>query len=80
MRESMQYSNFKEIIFALDPEKAHHLVESTLGILSKYAPAILDKVSKSYSVTNEKLSQTLFNVTFANPVGLAAGFDKNATM
>ncbi len=80
MRESMQYSNFKNIIFKLDPESAHHLVESTLGNLAKFAPSILNKISKTYHVSDEKLSQTLFDVTFANPVGLAAGFDKNATM
>ena len=76
----MQYSNFKNIIFKLDPESAHHLVESTIGTLSKYAPAILDKVTKAYSVEDERLSQIVFDVTFPNPVGLAAGFDKNATM
>ncbi len=76
----MQYSNFKNIIFKLDPEDAHHLVEWTVQSLSKYAPTILEKISKSYAFQDERLSQTLFNVTFPNPVGLAAGFDKNATM
>ena len=76
----MQYSNFKNIIFKLDPESAHHLVESTLGTLAKFTPSILEKISKTYHVDDAKLSQTLFGVTFANPVGLAAGFDKNATM
>lgn len=80
MRESMQYSNFKNFIFKLDPESAHHLVESTLSTLAKYVPNVLDEVSKAYQVEDAKLSQTLFDVTFANPVGLAAGFDKNATM
>ncbi len=76
----MQYSNFKNIIFKLDPESAHHLVESTIGSIAKHAPTVLEEISKAYSVKDEKLSQTLFNVTFPNPVGLAAGFDKNATM
>ena len=80
MRESMHYSNFKNIIFKLDPELAHNLVESTLGTLAKYSPALLNKISQSYQVEDAKLSQTLFDVTFPNPVGLAAGFDKNATM
>ncbi len=76
----MQYSNFKNIIFKLNPEAAHNLVESSLTTLAKHAPAVLEKVAKAYCVKDEKLSQTLFNVTFPNPVGLAAGFDKNATM
>jgi len=76
----MQYSNFKNILFKLDPESAHHLVETTLSSLAKYAPFILKKLSNNYHVESRKLSQKIFNVTFANPVGLAAGFDKNATM
>ena len=76
----MQYSNFKNIIFKLDPESAHHLIESSLGLVAKYSPTLLNKISKSYHVRDTKLTQTLFDVTFANPVGLAAGFDKNATM
>lgn len=76
----MRYSNFKNIIFKLDPESAHHLVESTLKILTKYSPKILHSISKRYTIKNQKLSQKIFDVTFPNPVGLAAGFDKNATM
>ncbi len=76
----MRYSHFKNIIFKLDPESAHHLVESTISTLARYSPSVLEKISGIYEVRDERLSQTLFNVTFPNPVGLAAGFDKNATM
>ena len=32
-----------------------------------------------YKIENPKLSKKLFGLTFSNPVGIAAGFDKNAT-
>jgi dihydroorotate dehydrogenase len=76
----MQYSDFKDILFKLEPETAHHVVESTFQNLEKFAPAILKKAASYYRLEDERLSQTVFDVTFANPVGLAAGFDKNATM
>ena len=80
MRETMQYSNFKNIIFKLDPESAHHLMQTTLSSMARYTPFILEKIARTYHVNDEKLSQNIFDVTFTNPVGLAAGFDKNATM
>ena len=76
----MQYNAIKKYIFKLDPENAHHYVESSLGLCTKYAPGILDKISTHYRIDDERLHQDLFGVTFSNPVGLAAGFDKNATM
>lgn len=76
----MQYSDFKNILFKLDPESAHHLVESTMRNLEKYAPSVLDKIAGYYQVHDARLAQKVFDVTFPNPVGLAAGFDKNATM
>jgi dihydroorotate dehydrogenase len=80
MRETMQYSDFKDILFKLEPERAHHLVESTFQNLEKFAPAILKKIASYYRIEDARLSQTIFNTSFPNPVGLAAGFDKNATM
>jgi dihydroorotate dehydrogenase len=76
----MQYKDFKKYIYKLDPETAHHVVESTLKNIASYAPFLLNILSKKYNYKNPKLSQELFGVTFPNPVGLAAGFDKNATM
>ncbi len=75
----MQYKDLKKYIYKLEPESAHHLVETLLKI-SSYAPFLLKLIAKKYKLQNPKLSQELFGVTFPNPVGLAAGFDKNATM
>ncbi len=76
----MQYKDLKKIIYKLEPESAHHVVETLLKNIGAYTPFLLKVVSKKYKYTNVKLSQELFGVTFPNPVGLAAGFDKNATM
>jgi len=76
----MQYKDFKKFIYKLDPESAHHVVETLLKNMASFTPFLLKAVSKKYNFTNSKLSQELFGVTFPNPVGLAAGFDKNATM
>jgi dihydroorotate dehydrogenase len=76
----MKYEYLKKIIFKTDPENAHHLVESTLSSLAKYTPFVLNALSKRYQVNTPKLSQDILGIKFPNPVGLAAGFDKNATM
>jgi len=73
------YSSLKPYLFKLQPETAHHLVEYFLrgaNILpSAYNPWI-----QNHFVQDESLSQELFGRSFLNPVGLGAGFDKNATM
>jgi len=76
----MQYKDLKNIIYKLEPESAHHVVEVLLKNSGTYAPFLFKAVSKAYKFSDTKLSQELFGVTFPNPVGLAAGFDKNATM
>ncbi len=76
----MKYEDLKKFIYLLDPEQAHDIIERTLHSMGTYMPFLLKKVSKKYTLKNNKLSQNLFGVTFSNPVGLAAGFDKNATM
>lgn len=65
----MFYSLAKPLIHALSPELAHNAALRALNAGLVRAPR-----SASY----ESLSQTLWNLPFANPVGMAAGFDKNA--
>ena len=73
------YNSLKKILFNFEPETAHNLAEYGLRVLGKckIAKAYMEK--KNY-INNPKLTQEVFGVKFANPVGLAAGFDKNATM
>jgi dihydroorotate dehydrogenase len=66
-------------LYKLDPESAHHLAEFVLR-LPNICQIPFNSFLESHFVTNEVLKQELFGRTFLNPVGLGAGFDKNATM
>jgi len=70
------YQTLKKVLFNFDPETAHTIAGLGLKSLA-YAPSLLRLLKNHYFVTNSILEQTLFGVKFANPVGLAAGFDKN---
>ncbi len=75
----MSYESLKKILFRFDPETAHHIAETALE-LSGFCPPLLSFLQKRFLIEDERLAQNLFGRTFPNPVGLAAGFDKNATM
>ena len=75
----INYENFKKIIFKLDPEVAHNIVEFFLKNLDSF-PIIFNPFIEKNFIDDKILNQKIFNKTFYNPVGLAAGFDKNATM
>jgi dihydroorotate dehydrogenase len=65
------FSNFRSLIFKLDPETAHNLAIKSLKF--NLIPNIFEERG------DEKLFTTqLFNKTINNPIGIAAGFDKNA--
>ncbi|MFV0480915.1 MAG: quinone-dependent dihydroorotate dehydrogenase [Campylobacteraceae bacterium] len=76
----VDYQDLKKIFFKFSPENAHHFAELGFRFAGSVAPMILNPITEEYFVTNDKLEQTLFGVKFLNPVGIAAGFDKNATM
>jgi dihydroorotate dehydrogenase len=61
----------RPLLFALDPERVHHLA---IGGLRRFGPS-LQRFRKPAGWTP---ARTVFQVRFPNPVGLAAGFDKNA--
>ncbi|WP_281950790.1 quinone-dependent dihydroorotate dehydrogenase [Nitrosophilus kaiyonis] len=73
------YENFKKILFKLDPENAHNLVEFSLKSIDNI-PSLFNPFIEKNFIDDKILNQKIFNKTFYNPVGLAAGFDKNATM
>lgn len=74
------YKNFiRPVLFLFDPEKVHYFTFSLIRIVSKIP--FMSMVFRSvYEVKNPKLERNLFGLTFKNPVGLAAGFDKNAVL
>lgn len=76
----MLYKNIKKYIYKLDPETAHTVIEKSLHFIGEKAPLLLNPLSKMFTFSDDSLSQDIFGITFPNPVGIAAGFDKDATM
>jgi len=70
---------FRPIFFLFDPEKIHYFTFSLIRFLCKF-PFISAIFRSLYQVNDKRLERTLFGITFKNPVGLAAGFDKNAVL
>ena len=63
----------------VDPEHLHNLAIGGLGWLcDRDATAIQGWLDRSLSCKSERLQQTLWDVSFPNPVGLAAGYDKDS--
>jgi dihydroorotate dehydrogenase len=69
------YPIFRKYLFKLDPERAHAITLYLLGISGNLSPSrwILQAL---YSAPSKPV--TAFGLTFKNPVGLAAGYDKDA--
>lgn len=75
----MYKSVIRPILFGFDPEKIHYFTFSTLRFLNKIPGA--SSVFKSlYQVDDKRLEREVFGLKFKNPVGLAAGFDKDAKL
>ena len=70
------YSLAKQALFLLPPETAHEAVHSGLRVIQD--TPIADLLRRRYTVPDSRLRTTVFGVEFPNPVGVAAGFDKNA--
>jgi dihydroorotate dehydrogenase len=75
----INYKSIKPLLFILPPETAHHLAECVLRIPNIF-PIAFNGFLESHFITNKVLNQEVFGRTFYNPIGLGAGFDKNATM
>ncbi len=68
----------RPFFFLFPPEKAHHLVTGMFQFLMKI-PGTKWATESLYKVEDKRLEKELFGLTFPNPVGLAAGFDKQAS-
>ena len=66
----------RPLLFSLDPEWVHYLTLNALRLINKI-PLTSWLLRKIYSYENPSLEKELFGIKFKNPVGLAAGFDKN---
>ncbi|MBU1658823.1 quinone-dependent dihydroorotate dehydrogenase [bacterium] len=75
----INYESIKPLLFKLQPESAHHLAECVLR-LPNICQIPFNSFLESHFIHEDILTQELFGRTFFNPIGLGAGFDKNATM
>jgi len=69
----------KPLLFRFDPEAVHYFTFTAIKLLSAlpFASAIIRAL---YLVKDQRLEREVFGLKFPNPVGLAAGFDKNAVL
>ena len=69
----------RPILFRFDPEKVHYFTFSFIRIISKI-PGVSSLFKLLYEVNDKRLETEVFGLKFKNPVGLAAGFDKDAVL
>jgi len=67
----------RPILFWFDPEEVHYFTFSIIKFIAKipFVPSLLKSI---YEVKDSRLEREVFGLKFKNPVGLAAGFDKDA--
>lgn len=73
------YKLIRPLLFLVDPERIHHLVFKLLQIKGK-VPGFKTLLKLLFDKKDVRLNRVLFGLNFSNPVGLAAGFDKDATL
>ena len=69
----------RPILFCFDPEKVHYFTFSLIRLVSKI-PGFPSLFKALYEVNDSRLETEVFVLKFKNPVGLAAGFDKDASL
>lgn len=71
------YKLVRPFLFRFDPEKIHYAVTALLKWVGRrdYRANLLRRI---YTIRHPALEREVFGLKFSNPVGLAAGFDKNA--
>ena len=75
----MYKSLLKPLLFQLDAERAHHVVFDNLRRAAR-VPGTRALLRGLYNYQHPSLEREVFGLKFSNPVGLAAGFDKNAVL
>ncbi|HLW39926.1 MAG TPA: quinone-dependent dihydroorotate dehydrogenase [Brumimicrobium sp.] len=73
------YPIIKRFFFLFDPEKIHHFTFKAIRFVL-IIPGMKSLWRKLFVVEDKQLERDLFGIRFKNPVGLAAGFDKNGLL
>lgn len=71
------YQLIKPVLFRFAPEDIHHFVTGILKAVNRI-PGVASIQKKVFHVNDPRLEREVFGLKFKNPVGLGAGFDKNA--
>lgn len=71
------YPLLRPLLFSLEAEQAHNLSIRTLETLGRM-PNTLKRLGDHYTIETPELAQNIWGLNFPNPVGLAAGYDKDA--
>jgi dihydroorotate dehydrogenase len=69
----------RPFLFRFEPEKIHHFSVTLLRVIFSI-PGIKLLFKSFFTINNKSLERDVFGLKFKNPIGLAAGFDKDATM
>ncbi|WP_300567937.1 quinone-dependent dihydroorotate dehydrogenase [Flavobacterium sp.] len=75
----MYKSIIRPILFWFDPEEVHYFTFSLIRFANKI-PGFSSIFKSLYEVNDKRLEREVFGLKFKNPVGLAAGFDKDAKL
>lgn len=75
--QTRMYRFLRPLLFRMDPERAHSISLGAAELVQRIMPSV---VKPQYEYEDERLKQRLWGATFPNPVGLAAGADKNARL
>jgi dihydroorotate dehydrogenase len=73
------YELIKPLLFKFDPENIHHVVTGGLRRANRIW-GVKSLLKNLYQFEDKRLEREVMGLKFKNPVGLAAGFDKNATL
>lgn len=71
------YELIKRVLFTMEPEKVHYMVMNRLNNACSIG-SLRSLIKRMFSIAHPSLSRELWGLKFSNPVGLAAGFDKDA--
>ena len=69
----------RPILFLFDAERVHHFSFASIRLVHKI-PFVGALIRRFYVVNDPKLERHVFGIRFPNPIGLAAGFDKDAKL
>lgn len=78
MRYVTVYAWFRRILFQMEPENAHDWAIRFLKVLQ--SSPLQHWYAQKWTIRDARLQTNCFGLSFSNPVGLAAGFDKNASV